>query len=927
MLVGRSQEIDAIHGLIEDARAGRGRALVLRGAPGIGKTAMLEQARQRGRERGLRILEARGVESESRLAFAALSDVLRPVLERLDEIPDPQQAALRAALALGPPAASDRYAAYAATLSLLGAVAADGAVLILVDDGHWVDPPSREALVFCARRIADEPIAMLVASRERAPEHLPMPEVENLEIPPLGEQDAMALLAAVTASEPLAPAVAREILAIAGGNPLALVELPQALSGGERTGGVPPPRPLPPGEAVVEAYRRRVESLDPGARRALGVAAVGDGAAGGAVVGALERLGGDTGDLVAAEAAGFLTLDGGVARLRHPLLRPIALELMEPSERRDIHRALAEALDRDKDAEQRAWHLAEAAIGPDDVVAAALEAAATRAAERTGYATAATFLERAAATTPDPARWSRDLLGAAQLAMAAGEPVRGSSLLQRLWESEPEPSVRAEIAHLRGLVILMTASTDAAIALLLREGRVARGANPVMAAEMLASAGLAHIMAGRCREALRCLQEARHTLIACEGHSPYVASLLACALSLAGRAREARDAFAALDGFLDGVDPLTPQGQGLVISLTPMAWLGDFGRAERYLSRWVSHGRGSGSLAFLGFPQAFGAELDFRRGRWRDAEARAVEAVRSLEETGQLGRLGYALVTLATIEAALGRADDCRGHAHRAWQLAEELGRGSIAVYHAFALGLLEQGLGRPASAADHLEPLVALTRESGLGEPAAVMWQPDLVEAYARLGRYADARGALATLAEQAGRTQGVWARAVTCRCRGLIDDDLDRHFGEALALHRVLPMPFERARTELLHGARLRRAGRRAEARAQLGTALATFDELGAVPWAAQAREEIAASGMPLHPRGGTRSSDELSARELQVARAVAHGLTNREAAARLFLSEKTIERHLGSVYRKLGLRSRAQLARRFAREDDAPRGPDGG
>ncbi len=927
MLVGRSHEIDAIHGLIEDARAGRGRALVLRGAPGIGKSTLLGRARDVGEERGLRILAAGGVESESRLAFAGLSDVLRPVLDRIDRIPGAQRAALRAALALGPPAVPDRYAAYAATLSLLGAVAADGAVLILVDDGHWMDPPSREALVFCARRIADEPIAMLVASREWPPERLPMPEVENLEIPPLGEEESMALLEAVTGAEPLAPAVAREILALAGGNPLALIELPGALSGGERAGGVALPRPLRPGEAIVEAYRRRVEGLDSGARRALGVAAVGDDGSAGALAAALERLGGDTGDLVAAEAAGFLTLDGEVARLRHPLLRPIVLELMDPAERRAAHGALAEALDEDRDVEQRAWHLAEATIGPDDLVAAALEAAATRAAARTGYATAATFLERAAGTTADPGRSGRDLLEAAQLAMAAGEPARGSSLLERLWESGPDPSVRAATAHLRGLVTLMTTSTEAAYALLLREARIARGADPIVAAEMLASAGLAQAMAGRGHEALRCLQEARHIVTVCGGRSPYVAVILASALVVAGRAREAREAFAALDGFLDEVDPLTPQGQSLVMSLTPTTWLGDFDRAGRYLSRWVGRARESGSLAFLGAPQAFGAELDFRRGRWRDAEARAAEAVRSLEETGQRGSLGFALITLATIEAALGRADDCRENARRASELAEELGLGSIATYRGFALGLLEQGLGRPAAAVAHLEPLVDLTREAGFDEPAIVMWQPELVEAYARLGRLGDARRALGTLAEQAERTQGVWARAATWRCRGLIDGDIDRHFGEALALHAGLPMPFERARTELLYGARLRRAGRRVEARTQLGLALAAFDQLGALPWAAQAREEIAASGMPLHPRNRPRSSDELSTRELQVARTVARGLTNREAAARLFLSEKTIERHLGSVYRKLGLRSRAQLARRFAREDDAPHEPGSG
>ena len=509
MLVGRSHEIDVIHGLIEDARAGRGRALVLRGAPGIGKSTLLKRGRRRGEERGLRILAARGVESESRLAFAILGDVLRPVLGRIDEIPGAQRAALRAALALGPPAAADRYAAYAATLSLLGAVAADGALLILVDDGHWVDPPSREALVFCARRIADEPIAMLMASRERPPERLPMPEVENLEIPPLGEEDSMALLEAVTGAEPLAPAVAREILALAGGNPLALVELPRVLSRGERGGSVALPRPLRPGEAIVEAYRRRVESLDPRARRALGVAAVGDDGPARTLAAALERLGGDTGDLVAAEAAGFLTLNGDVVRLRHPLLRPIVLELMDPAERREAHRALAEALDPDRDVEQRAWHLAEAIVGPDDVAAAALEAAATRAAARTGYATAATFLERAATTSPDSARSGRDLLGAAQLAIAAGDPARGSFLLERLWESGPDPSVRAETAHLRGLVTLMTTSTEDAHALLVREARLARGADPIVAAEMLASAGLARAMAGPGRRGA-CAASRRH---------------------------------------------------------------------------------------------------------------------------------------------------------------------------------------------------------------------------------------------------------------------------------------------------------------------------------------------------------------------------------------------------------------------------------
>ena len=259
----------------------------------------------------------------------------------------------------------------------------------------------------------------------------------------------MALLEAVTASQPLAPAVAREILAMAGGNPLALVELPAALSGGERAGGV--------AAAAAPAARRgrssrptaaawRASTPAPGGRWAWPRSATARPP--GRSSGPSSAWAATPGTSWPPRRPGFLTLDGDVARLRHPLLRPIALELMEPAERRDAHRALAEALDRDRDVEQRAWHLAEAAVGPDDVVAAALEAAATRAAARTGYATAATFLARAATVAPDPLRSGRDLLGAAQLAMAAGDAARGSALLERLWESGPDPSVRAETAHL-----------------------------------------------------------------------------------------------------------------------------------------------------------------------------------------------------------------------------------------------------------------------------------------------------------------------------------------------------------------------------------------------------------------------------------------------------------------------------------------------
>ena len=917
MLVGRSGERAAVQAALVEARRGRGRALVLRGPPGIGKTALLEDA-VLGAE-GFRVLRARALETESGLAFAGLADLLRPVLECLPAVPAAQRAALRAALALGPPAAPDRFAAYAATLSLIGAVATDSPVLIVVDDAGWLDAPSREALAFCARRIQDEPVAILAASREEGPGRADLPGVDELAVGPLRADAAEELLRSATAAAPLAPAVARHVLATAEGNPLVLVELPGAMTVEECAGRAPLPRPPRAGAAIAGAFRRSVEALEPGPRRALLLAAVSADGALAPMVAALDELGGGVADLAGAEAAGFLALHGETALLRHPILRSAVLELTAPAERRDAHRALARALDPERDAEARAWHLAEAAIGPDPAVAAALEGAARLAAARTGYAAAAALLERAAAFA-EPARAGADRVAAGRMWFAAGDAARAAAVVERAWEAGPAGAQRVEAAHLKGFLARLSGRADDAAALLATEGRRARAGDPAKAAEMLCDAGLALALAGRGEDALRCMREAM-SYVPLDG-APQLVGSLAMGLALAGQARAARPLLARAEGYLEAVEPVSPEGQSAVLSLFPLTWLGELAAAERHLRRWLDGARRAGCLAYVGVPQIVGATIDFRRGRWRDARARALEAVRSLEETGQTSPLAVALAVLAQVEAGLGREEDCQAHAARALEIGTAHGLGSIRVSGAFALGLLAQGAGRPERVAELLEPIAGHAAEDGLREPATVMWRPELVEAYARLGRTADARDALATLAEQAGRTGGAWARAVVCRGRGLLDDDLDRHFMDALRLHELTPMPFERARTELAYGSRLRRARRRAEGREQLRRALATFDEIGAEQWALRAREEIAASGVGL-PRRGRPHPDELSPRELQVAEAAAEGLTNREVAARLFLSEKTVERHLGAVYRKLGLRSRTELARRVARRRASPGG----
>ncbi len=313
------------------------------------------------------------------------------------------------------------------------------------------------------------------------------------------------------------------------------------------------------------------------------------------------------------------------------------------------------------------------------------------------------------------------------------------------------------------------------------------------------------------------------------------------------------------------------------------------------------------------------SDVEFRLGRSDIALSQGHEAGALAEELGSSVLSSRAQTLVAQVLAGRGHRSEAQARARAARDVAAQTDLDSMVNVATWILGfslLVEE----PGEALVALELVQGLSRERGLAQPQTFPWQPDLVEAYVRLGRPDEARRALATLSEQAHRSGGSSAPAVTCRGRGLIDDDIDRHFGEALALHALTPTPFERARTELAYGFRLRRVGRRTEARGQLERALATFEDLGAEPWARQAREEIGASGARLRPRRGGPSHEELSPRELQVALVVASGLTNREAGARLFLSEKTIERHLGVVYRKLGLRSRTELAARMAREEPA-------
>jgi DNA-binding CsgD family transcriptional regulator len=892
-LVGRTDERARLTALLDGARAGSSGVLLLTGPAGIGKTALLRWAMAEAD--GFAILRARGMEAESDIPFAGLAELVTPLLARLGELPPVQAGALRGALALGPPAPADRFTVPAALLSLLAAE--DRPVLAVIDDAQWLDQPSLEALLFAGRRLEQEGVAVLVCAREDA--RLEVPWLERLLVAPLGEDEARALLDAA-----IAPGVADRLVETAAGNPLALLEIPGLLSPAQLAGREPLEDPLRPGTGVERAFSAAVQALPQETRRALLIAA----AAGSR---RLDVIGGavDLRALEPAEAARIVSLADGELEFRHPLLRSTVYHGASLPERRAAHAALAAAA---AYGAARAWHLAACAVAPDEDVAAALETAALEARGRGAHATAARDLARAAQLTPDPAVRARRLLEAAGDAVRCGEMDRAAGLLEEAAPLTADPLIAADVERLRGHVEMRRGSPTAAHERLVREAERVRSRDPRRAAAMYLEAAVAHLTTGDLDALIAGAERARALAASAEP----VVELLATAVIGEGEiARGQID-----DGYahLSACEPYLMEAEPLAIveivgtAAQAALWLEDWDRAQRLLARVLDAARDASAVTAMIHPLAVQAQLDFRRGRWAQALAGACEAAELAEDTGQLAQLSHALGALALVSAGLGNEVDCRAYVERGLEF-EGLG-----VQFYAALGLLELGLGRIPEAIDALQTGDRHMRRHGMSSAVAPL-RPDLLEAYVRAGRREEALEVLDRLAGEADATGSRWARAVVARGRALLaaDDAMRDAFEAALALCDGLPMPFERARTLLAFGERLRRAKQRAEAREPLTGALDAFERLGARPWAERARAELRATGGPAGARRARAAAEQLTPHELQIALLVAQGMTNREAAAALFLSPKTIEYHLGQIYRKLDVRGRAQLARLMAME----------
>jgi DNA-binding CsgD family transcriptional regulator len=907
MLLGRRDERLALERLFAQARDGQGGALVLLGEPGIGKTALLEHAAESAA--GMRILRARGIESEAVIPFAGLAELLRPVLSVLNRIPALQASALSGALALGPAHAQDRFAIGAATLSLLSASAEDGPLALLIDDAHLLDRSSAEMLLFAARRLLEDPIALVLTLREGEPSLFDGADLRRLRLAGLDRSDAAELILRADVPD---DALDRLYWAT-GGNPLALLELaPEAT----RLSSLPSAAPVPISTTIASAFLRRFGALPETTRRMLVLLAASDAGSVRVLARAAGGIGLELGDLTAAEEAGLVTIGLGEIQFTHPLARAAMYAEASPQERRDAHAALAETLP-DRDIDRRAWHLAAASVGPDDRASSALEQAGDRARERSAYAVASAAFERGAGLAADEASRDRLLYAAADAAWLGGDPNRTLSLLEDVQIETAAPAIAARSDYLRGQVAMSCGPVMDGYPLLVAAAELLADTEPEFAVVMLAQAVLGCFYAGDTAAMLSASQLA-HSLA--EGQDSRRASFFAAmargmALVADGQgeagASSARDAVE----ILEQSDELREDPRLLAWAALGPLWLRETEAGRGQIDRAFEQVRAQSALGVLPYLLHHLARDQATTDQWAAAATSYDEAIELARETGQRVELAAALAGLAWLEARQGREASCREHAAEAARLCEELGVGLYSVWAIEALGDLELGLGHPALAIEHYRAQIDSLRSRSIAD-VDLSPAPELVEAFLRLGRRDEAAAVAVDFIEQATAKGQPWALARAARCRGLLADteEMEGFFVEALTLHELTPDAFEKARTKLAYGARLRRFRKRVRARTELREALETFEHLGSRPWADQSAAELAASGETARRRD-VSTVDELTPQELQIARLLAGGKTTREAAAAIFLSPKTVEYHLGHVYGKLGIHSRDELADAFA------------
>ena len=917
VLRGRVGERAVLDRLVEEARAGHSRVLVVRGEAGIGKTALLNDLAEKAS--GCRVVQTAGIESEMELVYAGLHQFCASLLGRLDGLPVPQRDALGVAFGLQTGTAPDRFMVGLAVLGLLAEAAEDRPQLCLVDDAQWLDQVSAQTLAFVARRLVAERVAVVFAVREDggAGRFAGLPE---LIVRGLADGDARALLDEVMHG-PVDERVSDRIVAETGGNPLALIELPRGLNPEQLAGGFGLPDSTPLASGIEQSFHLRLEALGPHTRRLLLLAAadpVGDVTL---LWSASATLSIGTQATDEAQAAGLIKI-GSRVEFRHPLVRSAVYRSASANERREVHCALADVTDAVLDPDRRAWHRAHAAAGPDEEVAAELEGSAERAQARGGAAAAAAFLERAAALTPEPGRRAQRGLAAASAKRDAGALNAATALLVAIEHGPPDARRAAEVWRLRGhLALDLQRGADAARYLL----RAARALEP-LDIELARNTHLEAVGAAIWADGLDdaddlLLDTARAALAAPPGPQPArPPDLVLDALAL----RFTEGPTAAAPALIRALEALGAESLGQAEGRWLWA-LGNnvsgiiaqelFDADARYAIAvdQVQAARDVGAFVQLQIALHYLAHINLPAGELAAAAAQIDESSSIADATGNR-QVAYTELALAAFR---GREAEASALIRNTIRTANANGQGRIVSFATYASAVLYNGLGRYGAARDAARRVI---ERNVIGYDSLVI--AELAEAASRTGDAVLLDDASAWIHERTAATPTDWATGIEARIDALrsVGAEAERKYHESISLLGKTRLRAELARGHLLYGEWLRRERRRVDAREQLSIAHEMLTTMGLEGFARRAGHELLATGATARKRTVT-TRDQLTKQEEHIARLAGEGLSNPEIGAQLFLSPRTVEWHLRKVFTKLDVSSRLQLPDALARVDEQP------
>jgi len=903
-LVGRDAELAVLDGLITQG-AGRGGAIALLGDPGIGKTSLLRAAAERARESGFTVLEMAGVETEALLPYAGLHQLLRPVLGQAGALPPRLRRALLAAFGEDDGTSPEPFFIALAALNLLAEVSSRRPVLVAADDVQWLDRPTQDALAFLARRVSQDPVVIVAATRTGQPGPFLAAGLPQLEVGRLDDPSAREVLAVRAAG--LSAASQERILSEAVGNPLALVELPVAF----RAAGAPAldhsPAFVPLTARLERAFASRIAGLPALGRDAVLVAALGSASELPEILAAASVLAGrqvSADVLDEAGAAGLIHIDAVHLRFRHPLVRSALAAAEPPARHRAAHAALADVLRAEP--ERRTWHRAQSITTPDDGIADDLEATHLTALRRGSAMSAICALERSAQLTTDPARRGRRLLLAAQHAFALGRADLVGGLLKTAARNPLSATDRARMEWLREIFNDGVPGDAARVReLCAAAGRSARAGDLDLALNLLLGAGLRCWWADQGPAARALVASTLSKLPAAARDPRYVAALAVAEPVLQGKA-----VIGLLSGFV--IEHARDADALRLLGMAAFA-AGDLVRAADFLDRAETVLRDQGRLGLLNHVLCLQAPTWLSTGDWEKQIAASEEGRRLAQETGQPVWTTQSLLVEAVGQAHRGHADEALELAARAEQMASGKHLNALLSSVRRARGCAWISRGRYGDA------YAELSRAFDSADPsyhprvrfASVML---LAEAAVRCGERDGARAVIAGLERVAAVTPAPVLHVYLLYARAVLADDASAEdlYRTAMA-HDLARWPWPRAMIELAYGRWLRRQRRVAESRPPLRSALTTLTLIGARSWAEQARAELRATG-ERPPPAQSSAADTLSPQELQIARLAAQGLSNREIGQRLYLSHRTVGSHLYRIFPKLDITSRTQLASRL-------------